>query len=95
MNMKKIATSGVAAGAIAVALSGFATDNANANANMANKNKEKCYGIVKAGKNDCGDAHGKHSCMGQASKDADGGDWIALPKGACDRITGGSTKPKA
>ncbi len=57
--------------------------------------KEKCYGVVKAGKNGCGDAAGKHSCEGQAAIDGSGQEWISLPKGACAKIVGGSVKPFA
>ena len=53
---------------------------------------EKCYGIAKAGKNDC--AANGHSCAGQAAKDANGKEWIKVPKGTCERIVGGSTSPK-
>ena len=56
------------------------------------KNSEKCYGVAKAGKNDC--AANGHSCAGQAKKDADGKEWVQVPKGTCDRIVGGSTAPK-
>lgn len=48
---------------------------------------EKCAGIVKAGMNDCG-ANG-HSCAGQAKTDSDAKEWIKLPKGTCEKITGG------
>jgi uncharacterized membrane protein len=54
--------------------------------------KEKCYGIAKAGKNDCG-ANG-HSCAGQAAKDGDGKEWIYVPKGTCEKIVGGSLTAK-
>jgi uncharacterized membrane protein len=54
---------------------------------------EKCYGIAKAGKNDCA-AQG-HSCAGQATKDG-GANWVYLPAGTCAKIVGGSTqKPGA
>lgn len=53
---------------------------------------EKCYGVAKAGKNDCGSK--SHSCAGQASKDGDAQDWVYLPKGTCDKIVGGSTTPR-
>ena len=56
--------------------------------------KEKCYGVAKAGKNDCGNAAGTHSCAGLASVDADGGEWVALPKGVCEKLVGGSLTPK-
>lgn len=52
---------------------------------------EKCYGIAKAGKNDC--ASNGHACAGQ-SKASDGKEWVKLPKGTCERIVGGSTSPK-
>jgi len=48
---------------------------------------EKCFGVVKAGKNDCkGNAH---SCAGHAAKDADANEFIKLPAGACEKLTGG------
>ncbi len=50
---------------------------------------EKCYGIAKEGKNDCG-ANG-HSCAGMAETDGDAHEWVAVPKGTCDKIVGGST----
>jgi len=51
--------------------------------------KEKCYGISKAGKNDC--AAGAHSCAGQSTKDGDKSSFIAVPAGLCARLEGGST----
>ena len=50
---------------------------------------EKCYGVAKAGKNDC--AAGVHSCAGQATMNGDKSSFVFLPKGACEKITGGST----
>ena len=55
--------------------------------------KEKCYGVVKAGHNDCGNAAKTHSCAGHATVDADGGEWLTLPKGVCEKLVGGSTTP--
>ena len=56
------------------------------------KGTEKCYGIAKAGKNDC--ASNGHSCAGQSKKEANGKEWVKLPAGTCERIVGGSTAPK-
>jgi uncharacterized membrane protein len=53
---------------------------------------EKCYGIAKAGQNDCQTA--THSCAGTATADAQGDSWIYLPAGACLKITGASLEPK-
>ena len=57
----------------------------------ADEKMEKCYGIVKKGKNDCA-AH-NHSCQGQASNNSDPSEWIFLPSGSCNKIVGGSTTP--
>jgi uncharacterized membrane protein len=53
---------------------------------------EKCAGIVKAGMNDCG-ANG-HACAGQAKVDNDANEWIKVPKGTCEKITGGTVVEK-
>jgi uncharacterized membrane protein len=55
---------------------------------------EKCYGIAKAGKNDCA-ATGNNSCAGTSRVDADPRAWIYVPAGYCERIVDGSLKPKA
>ncbi len=49
---------------------------------------EKCAGIVKAGKNDCGTS--KHSCSGKAAKDSLADEWLYVPNGTCNKIAGGS-----
>lgn len=49
---------------------------------------EKCYGIAKAGKNDCAGA--AHACSGQSKADGSKGDFVQLPKGTCVRLVGGS-----
>lgn len=59
----------------------------------AKKNMEKCYGIVKAGKNDCQTS--SSSCAGTAEIDGKPTAFIVLPKGTCEKIVGGSLKPKA
>jgi uncharacterized membrane protein len=50
--------------------------------------KEKCYGVAKAGKNDCASANGSHSCAGQASKDGDANEWKFVAKGECEGMGG-------
>ena len=52
---------------------------------------EKCYGLAKAGQNDCAST-GSHSCAGLSKVDADPASWIYVPAGYCSRIVGGSTK---
>jgi uncharacterized membrane protein len=48
--------------------------------------QEKCLGVAKAGKNDCG--NGKHSCAGQSKADNDPMDWKAVAKGSCEKMGG-------
>ena len=62
-------------------------------AEAAKDEKEKCYGVVKAGHNDCGAADKSHSCAGHAKTDGSGIEWISLPKGTCERIVGGHLEP--
>ncbi len=56
---------------------------------------EKCYGIAKAGKNDCASKTAGHACAGQSTKNGDKSAFLVVPKGTCDRIVGGSTTPGA
>jgi uncharacterized membrane protein len=65
-----------------------AADNADKKPAM-----EKCGGIAKAGKNDCGTS--KHACAGQAAKDGDKEEYVKLPAGACDKIVGATVLGKA
>ena len=48
---------------------------------------EKCYGVAKAGKNDCQTA--TSSCAGTSKKDAQADAWLSVPKGTCEKISGG------
>jgi len=50
---------------------------------------EKCFGIAKAGKNDCQTANS--SCAGTSVKDGQKDAWIFVPKGTCEKLVGGST----
>ena len=53
---------------------------------------EKCYGVAKAGKNDC--KTDAHSCAGMSKADKDPASFIEVPAGTCEKLTGGSTSPK-
>jgi len=53
---------------------------------------EKCYGIARAGKNDCQTANS--SCAGTSKRDKQGDAWIYVPKGTCDRVVDGSLQAK-
>ena len=53
---------------------------------------EKCFGIAKAGKNDCQTANS--SCAGTSKRDNQGDAWIYMPAGSCEKVVGGSKEPK-
>ena len=59
----------------------------------ANCPVEKCYGIAKKAKNDCGTQ--KHACAAQSKANGDKADWMFVMKGNCDRTVGGSLTPAA
>lgn len=55
--------------------------------------KEKCYGVSKAGQNEC--AAGKNSCAGTSKVDNDPSAWKLVPKGTCQKMGGKLAPPKA
>jgi uncharacterized membrane protein len=62
-------------------------------AEQPNYSFEKCYGVVKAGQNDCQTA--THSCAGTSTADNQGDAWVYVPAGTCAKLSGGSMEPKA
>lgn len=54
--------------------------------------QEKCFGIAKAGQNDC--ATGAHGCAGQGKADKGAADWKYVAKGTCVKAGGKLTVPK-
>ena len=88
MNSRSIVASALAAAIVApVALS------AQKPAPAPSFKAEKCYGIARAGKNDCAST-GNNSCAGTSKVNSDPNAWIYVPAGYCDRIVGGSLQPK-
>ncbi|CAN0625254.1 conserved exported protein of unknown function [Burkholderia multivorans] len=47
-----------------------------------------CFGIAKAGQNDCASKTGVHGCSGEAKVDNDKGDFRNVPKGTCEQMGG-------
>jgi len=74
-----LAVAGAMLGAVAASLRHGDSENVE---------RERCYGVAKSGANDC--ANAIHSCAKQANGDADKREWIAVPRGTCLRISGGS-----
>lgn len=81
MNMKTIAIAAAVGSLLALG---------QGPAYAGDKAKEKCYGVAKAGKNDC--AANNHSCAGQSKVDNDPSEWKYVPQGECEKM-GGSLKP--
>jgi uncharacterized membrane protein len=70
---------------VAVALAGLAT--ASMNAAQAADTNVKCFGVAKAGQNDCA-SKSSHSCAGQSKVDNDKQDFKTIPKGTCEKMGG-------
>jgi uncharacterized membrane protein len=85
---KQVMLRGALASVIALGVLGLTSGNVMA------EEKDKCYGVAKAGKNDCASANGSHSCAGQSKKDNDAYAWVYVAKGTCEKMGGTTTKPK-
>lgn len=83
--MKKTFIAAAATGLLAVGVAAVAHDA------QAADDQEKCFGVAKAGANDCGSKTGGHSCAGQSKEDAAKHEFIIVAKGLCERLANGST----
>ena len=83
MNQRLIVSSALAS-ALALGLLGQAA----AQDKSMEKGKEKCYGIAKAGQNDCANLGGTHSCAGQTKMDMAPDVWKYVAKGTCKDMKG-------
>lgn len=69
----------VLAAGVAFALTG------NAMAQQSKPPKEKCYGVARAGQNDCAAGPGT-SCAGTSTRDYQGDAWKLVDAGTCEKI---------
>lgn len=80
------------------ALTAFAATAVTASPVKPQPNKEKCFGISLAGKNDCAAGAGT-TCAGTSKRDYQGNAWKYVAKGSCASIKtpkgNGSLKPIA
>jgi uncharacterized membrane protein len=83
MNHRHVVSSALAS-VLALGLAGVAQSQTMADG----KGKDKCYGIAKAGQNDCANLSGTHSCAGQSKADNDPGEWKYVAKGTCKDMKG-------
>ena len=51
---------------------------------------EKCMGVAAAGKNDCGTS--EHACAGMSKADGAAEEWVYVPTGSCEKLSGGKIK---
>jgi uncharacterized membrane protein len=86
MNLKNFALAAAVGSLVSLGASGAAY----AGDTSSKEGKEKCYGVAKAGKNDC--AANGHSCAGQSKVDNDPTEWKYVPQGECEKM-GGTTSP--
>jgi uncharacterized membrane protein len=84
MNKEKIVKSAITAFLAITTLSSAVA----ASKDTAAPETEKCYGVVKAGANDCATA--TSSCSGSATKDRQPDAFIFVPKGLCEKLAGAS-----
>ena len=72
--------------ATAITMAGVALVNTPAS---AADGAEKCYGIAKAGLNDCAAGPGT-TCAGTSTVDGQDNAWMYVLAGSCGKIVGGS-----
>ena len=70
----------------------FSTLNATNGQAADTKQQEKCFGIAKAGQNDCATAKTPHSCATLSKVDNDPQDFKYVPAGSCEKV-GGTKEP--
>ncbi len=90
MSKSNIASAAIVAGALAAGISMATTTTAEAA-------KLKCYGVAKAGANDCAAGPGT-TCKGTSKVDFQGNAWKYVEAEACDKVVAmgdkmGSDKP--
>ncbi len=79
---------------IAAALATLCASGAASANEKAKPEQEKCFGLAKAGQNDCAAADGAHGCMGQSKVDKGAADWKYIAKGSCVKAGGKLAAPK-
>ena len=84
----KQASALIAAGAMTAALAMAATPS------IAADDMEQCFGVAKAGANDCKSSVPGSTCQGSSKVDADANAYIYVPAGTCEKLVGGSLTPK-
>ena len=84
INKSIVITSALTAALLLVANGTFAQDKVQT---------EKCYGVAKAGENDCAAGPGT-SCAGTSKTDGQGNAWTLVLAGTCEKLVGGNLTAK-
>jgi uncharacterized membrane protein len=79
MNFKNVTIAAAIGSLLAVGV-------ASADQHTGKDDKVKCYGVAKAGKNDCATA--SHGCAGASKKDNDPAEWKFMPRAECEKAGG-------
>jgi uncharacterized membrane protein len=87
MNLKKLTIAAAVGSLLSVGAA-----QAHEGMGDAKGDKVKCYGVAKAGKNDCGTA--SHGCAGAAKVDNDPNEWKFMPAAECEKAGGKTEAPK-
>lgn len=82
MSTRTVVSAAYLAGVVATALSAGAITTAGT---AQAQDKEKCYGVSMAGKNDCAAGPGT-TCAGTSKVDYQGNAWTYVEKGTCAEI---------
>jgi uncharacterized membrane protein len=78
---------------MAAAVAGLLALGANT-ALAQKKDQEKCWGMAKAGQNDCGSNKTAHSCAGHSTMDYDPDDFKVVKAGTCVQMGGSLVQGK-
>jgi uncharacterized membrane protein len=79
---------------VAAAVAGLFALGAHGGAVAQKADQEKCWGVAKAGQNDCGSDKTAHSCAGQSKVDYNPNDFKVVKKGTCVEMGGSLTQGK-
>ncbi len=86
MNKKQLILTAAISGALSIGTTAFG-------GKVSKAGVEKCYGVAKAGQNDCSAKNGSHGCSkrkksadGKIIKDYDPNEWKYVKKGTCDAM---------
>jgi len=99
MDKKILAAAVIGAAAVAGTVAVSLSTNNGAETAGTSVPKERCFGVAKAGENDCHAEDDAHACGGMSKTDNHGQDWKTVDGGTCVKMGGqlaafGDPRPK-